>query len=80
MSVFIKGIFAHGPIDLFNISLWTINRFLTNTTTLGQSGSGSYANEGILHSAKIEPHCQMQFSIFIYTVLFLYVNEIWIIE
>ena len=32
-----------------NSSIWCLDRILSDTTTLGQSGPGSNSNEGILH-------------------------------
>ena len=36
-----------------NRSIWSIEGILTGTTTLGQSGSGSNDNEGVLHTPQI---------------------------
>ena len=58
-------LFAHYKVllsntILFNInhlfaytysSIWLVDGTLTGTTTLGQSGLGSYANEGVYHKA-----------------------------
>ena len=46
---------------------------LTDTTTPGQSGSGSNNNEGVLHtsqSSEMEPHHQIQFSVLPRTLFF----------
>ena len=35
-------------VKLSNSSIWPIDETLTSTATLGQSGPGSYGNEGVL--------------------------------
>ena len=45
-------------------SIWPIDETLTDTTTPGQSRSGSNGNEGVLHrSLELEPYYQMPFSV-----------------
>ena len=36
-----------------NRSIWPIDKTLTGTTTVGESGTRSNGNEGVLHTAEI---------------------------
>ena len=48
--------FAHDPIEyecFLNRSFWSIDRILTHTTTLSQSGPGSNGNKGVPHTPQI---------------------------
>ena len=49
----LRVFFAHSPIiyeSYLHISIWPIDGILTDTTTSGQSGTGSNGNEGGLYS------------------------------
>ena len=59
--------FAHGPTEyelFLNRSIRPIDRSITDTTNLDQSGTGSNENERVhSRSLKLEPYHQMQFSV-----------------
>ena len=64
---FLSGIFAHNlNTNSFQTFIWLINETLKGTTTLGQSGSQSNGNEGVLHTPstpELKPYHQMKFSL-----------------
>ena len=59
-----------------NISIWLINRTLTDTNTPSKSGPESNGNDKVLHishSSRLEPHHQMQFNIKHRTDIYIYI-------